>query len=309
VGERFDSLLRTFERAGDDLGLGRLWRLRALVYWIEARSADADAAWRRAVEHAQRAGDERGWSDALSWLASSAFHGPAPVDDGIARCESIREQLGGHRREQALVLDHLAGLRAMQGRFAAARRLVAERETILAELGVTMHTAVSHDEAFVNLLAGDAPGAESVLRAGYERLSKMGEKALLASTAAMLAHSIYEQGRLDDAWAFTQVAEEAAASDDLAAQIIWRSVRARLLARRGDISEAKRLSSDAVGLAARTDWLTDHADALLSRAEVLRMAGESAANTVHEAVALYERKGNTIGARRARSLLAAQTPA
>jgi class 3 adenylate cyclase/tetratricopeptide (TPR) repeat protein len=310
--ERFDSVLATFERAGDDLGLGRLWRLRALVHWIEARSGDADAAWRRAVEHAQRAGDERGWSEALSWLASSAVHGPAPVDDGIARCESIRQQLSGHRRDQALVLDHLAGLRAMRGEFAAARRLLAEREETMAELGVTMmHTAVSHDEAFVAFVSGDVAGAEAVLRDGYERLAEMGEKALLATTAAMLAQVIYEQGRLDDAWAFTEVAEEAAASDDLSAQILWRGVRARLLARRGDMSEAMRLSSEAVRLAARTDWLADHADALLSRADVLRMAGEAeaTANAVHEAVALYERKGNTVGARRARSMLATQTPA
>jgi ATP/maltotriose-dependent transcriptional regulator MalT len=129
----------------------------------------------------------------------------------------------------------------------------------------------------------------------------------MATTAAMLAQIICEQGRLDDAWAFTEVAEEAAASDDLSAQILWRGVRARLLARRGDMSEAKRLSSEAVRLAARTDWLTDHADALLSRADVLRMAGESeaTANAVHAAAALYERKGNTVGARRARSMLAA----
>ena len=113
--ERFDSLLTTFTDARDDLGLSRLWRLRALVHWIEARSAEADAAWLRAVEHAERAGDERGWSNALSWLTSSALTGPAPVEDAIARCESIRDQLRGYRREQALVLDHLAGLEAMRG--------------------------------------------------------------------------------------------------------------------------------------------------------------------------------------------------
>ena len=309
--ERFDSLLTTFKTAGDDLGLGRLWRLRALVHWIEARSADADAAWLRAVEHAERAGDERGWSNALSWLTSSAFTGPAPVEEAIARCESIRDQLRGYRREQALVLDHLAGLEAMRGEVATARRLIAERKALLAELGVTMHTAVSHDEAFVALLSGDAAGAEAVLRAGYVRLSEMGEKALLASTAAMLAQSIIEQGHLDDAWHFTQVAEETAAADDLSAQIAWRSARARILARRGETSEAKRLSAEALTLAARTDWLSDHADALLSQAEVLELAGEAAAaaEALRGAIALYERKGNTIGAGRARSMLVAAVSA
>ena len=147
-----------------------------------------------------------------------------------------------------------------------------------------------------------------MLRAGYVRLSEMGEKALLASTAAMLAHSIVEQGRLDDAWEFTQVAEETAAADDLSAQIGWRSVRARILARRGEIPEAKRLSAEAVALAARTDWLSEHADALLAQAEVLGLAREpaAAADALRSAIALYEGKGNTIGARRARSMLAAE---
>ena len=309
--ERFDSLLTTFTDARDDLGLSRLWRLRALVHWIEARSAEADDAWLRAVEHAERSGDERGWSNALSWLASSALIGPAPVEEAISRCESIRDQLRGYRREQALVLDHLAGLEAMRGEFAAARQLIAERKAVMAELGVTMHTAVSHDEAFVALLSADAASAEAVLRAGYVRLSEMGEKALLASTAAMLAHSIVEQGHLDDAWEFTQVAEETAAADDVSAQIGWRSVRARILARRGEAPEAKRLSAEALTLAARTDWLSEHADALLAHAEVLGLAGEpaAAADAFRGAIALYERKGNTIGARRARSMLAAEASA
>jgi hypothetical protein len=37
--------------------------------------------------------------------------------------------------------------------------------------------------------------------------------------------------------------------------------------------------------------------------------GESAAQAIREAIALYDRKGNTIGARRARSALAVQVPA
>jgi class 3 adenylate cyclase/tetratricopeptide (TPR) repeat protein len=311
VRERFEPLLATFTEAGDDLGLDRLWRLRALVHWIEAQSAEADAAWEQAVEHARRAGDERGWSDALSWLASSAFTGPLHVDDAVARCESIRTQLGGHRRAQALVLDHLAAIRAMRNEIDDARRLIADSRAIMGELGISMHTAVSHDAAFVELAAGDAERAESVLRAGYERLAEMGEKALLADTAAMLAHVLYERGRLEEAWRFTREAEEAAADDDLSAQIAWRAGRARLLSRRGDVADAMRLSAEAVELAGRTDWLTDHADALISHAEVLLVAGaaEDAARAIQNAIALYDRKGNRVGMSHAQSLLAAHVPA
>jgi class 3 adenylate cyclase/tetratricopeptide (TPR) repeat protein len=311
VRERFDSLLEVFERSGDDLGLDRLWRLRALVHWIEARSGEAEAAWRQAAEHARSAADHRGWADALLWLASSACYGPTPVEDGIARCEAIRAQLRGDRRAQAAVLDSLAGLHAMRGEFEIARRLLAERNAILAELGRTMHSAVSHHEAFVALASGDAAGAQEVLEAGYERLAEMGERALLATTAVMLARAVRKQGRLDDAWAYTQVAEDNAGSDDLSAQIGWRRERARVLASRTLMSEATRMSAEAVRLAKRTDWLSEHADALVAHAEVLQAAGKpQAANAaLREAVALYERKGNTIGVQRAQSLPGVQVPA
>ena len=311
IREQFDVLLGTFERDADDLGLNRLWRLRALVYWIAARSADADAAWERAGQHARRCGDEKGLADALVWLASSAYFGPTPVEVGIARCEAIRAQLGGDRRTQAGVLDSLAGLWAMRGEFETARRLLDERDAILAELGRTMQSAVSHPQAFVALASGDPSAAEAVLRDGYERLAQMGEKALLADTAIMLARAVHEQGRRDEAWELTRVAEEDAAADDLAVQITWRTRRALLLAERGIPGEAKRLSAEAVRLAAGTDWLSDRGDALLSHAKVLTAAGEAEAAraALREAAALYDEKGNIIGIQRTKSLLAAKAPA
>jgi tetratricopeptide (TPR) repeat protein len=246
----------------------------------------------------------------LNWLASSAHNGPTPAEEAIARCESIRSQLRDHPRAQAMVLQPLAALRAMRGEIEAAKRLLADSNATIAEFGLSMHTAVSHHEAQVPLLAGDTAGAEAILRAGYERLEEMGEKALLADTAAMLAEVLWEQGRADEAWDYTQEAEAGAAHDDLSAQIGWRIVRARLLARAGDIAEAKRISAEAVELAARTDWLCDHADALLSQGDVHRFAGDadSATPAIREAIALYERKGHTIGAQRARSTLAEQIP-
>ncbi|HEX5609810.1 MAG TPA: AAA family ATPase [Solirubrobacterales bacterium] len=305
VREQFDSLLALFEQDSDDLALGRLWRLRALVHWIEARSSEAEPAWERAAEHARRAGDERGWAESLSWLAASAYVGPTPVEEGIARCESIRAELSDFRRSQALVLQPLAGLRAMRGEFEPARRLLDESSSILTDLGMTMHTAVSHHEAYVAVASGDTDGAATLLSRGYERLEEMGEKALLSTTAAMLADVLIEQGRFEEAWEFTQVAEDTAADDDLSAQVLVRMARARLLAQRGEMPEAKQAGVEAVDLAMRTDWLTDQADALLSQAQVLSAAGDAgaAADACGRAIYLYTRKGNEVGARRAHSLL------
>jgi ATP/maltotriose-dependent transcriptional regulator MalT len=199
----------------------------------------------------------------------------------------------------------------MRGELSAARGLLADSRALLAELGASIHTAVSHDEAFVLLASGDAKAAEGALRRGYERLAEMGEKALLADTAAMLAQVLYEQGRFEEAWELALEAQDAADPDDLSAQIGWRAVYARLLARRGDIPGAKRISAETVALAGRTDWLSDHADTLLAHSEVLRMAGETeeTGRAIREALSLYGRKGNEIGIRRAREALAVEIPA
>ena len=143
---------------------------------------------------------------------------------------------------------------------------------------------------------GDAAGAEDILSAGYERLAKMGEKALLAETAAMLADVVYEQGRLDEALAFTRAAKEASAANDISAQIMWRAVRARILdaeGRNGRSETDQRRGGRygrAHGLAHRPR------EALLSQGQVLLIAGEAERReAMRGAIALYARKGNTIG--------------
>jgi ATP/maltotriose-dependent transcriptional regulator MalT len=223
----------------------------------------------------------------------------------IARSQEIMTQLQADRHTAALALRPVAHLHAMAGRIDVAHNLLAQSNAMLVDLGASLHSAVAHYDAFVALLAGDAAAAEAVLRTGYEQLEAMGERALLATTAAMLAEALLAQDRDEEAWAFTETGEAAAAPDDLNAHMLCRGVRARLLARQGEIAAADRISAEAVALAAQTDWLSDHADALVARAHVLRAADETsvAIVTVREAVALYERKGNATSAERATSLI------
>ena len=56
--------------------------------------------------------------------------------------------------------------------------------------------------------------AERRLRPGYEKLEEMGERGLLATTAAMLAQALYDQGRYDEAGAQCDVSEAAAPHED-----------------------------------------------------------------------------------------------
>ncbi|MGH3023979.1 MAG: ATP-binding protein [Gaiellaceae bacterium] len=296
---------RTFEEAGDDLGLCRLSYLQGQVHWLRGRAAAAEEAWERAASHARRAGDQRRLADILRWIPSAVLFGPTPAPEGIRRCEEIRQLLRGNLRAQSEILPALGGLHAMTGRFESARELLAESDAILEELGFTIHSAPEW-AAFVALLEGDPATAEERLQAGYERLAAMGETQLLSTTAALLARAIYEQGRYDEAHAFTEASAEAAAVEDVVTQIAWRAARARILVGQGHLDEGERLAREAVALAEGTDLPSDRADALLDLAEVLRTSArpEEAGTAVRRALSLYERKGNLVGADKARSLLA-----
>jgi DNA-binding SARP family transcriptional activator/tetratricopeptide (TPR) repeat protein len=304
-----DAALAVLAEHGDDLGQCRAWCLRAWIGWTGALIAVADDAWRRAAEHARRAGDQRELFEILGWRASAAVWGPAPVSQAIARCTAIRDQVRASPVAVAVTLHPLGLLHAMDGDFDQARRLVRQGNEILDEFD-RLHSAVSHHEALVELLAGQPAAAEERLRLGYRRLEEMGERALLATTAAMLAQAVHAQGHLQEANAFCQVSERTAAAEDLPTQVKWRGVRAKLLGWEGRTGEAAVLAREAVRLAAPTDMLTMRADALLDLAEVLRLSGPSAeADAVaRQALALYERKEDRVSAARARPLLAAGTP-
>jgi thioredoxin-like negative regulator of GroEL len=133
----------------------------------------------------------------------------------------------------------------------------------------------------------------------------MGEKGYLATTAAFLAQAIAAQGRHDEAEHFIRVSRKAGAGEDFLAQLIWQGVLARILAARGQLAEAEELARAAVALAERTDFLNQHADALLDLVEVLAAAGRAseAQSVVGEALGLYERKGNILAAESARRRL------
>ncbi len=294
-----------FERHHDDLGLCRLWRLQALVDWIGPSSAAADRAWANAAEHGRRAGNETERADCLCWLASSAFFGPLPASDGIDRCEATLREIEGHRQAVAMTLQPLAGLYAMTGQFEIAFAGLEQARAILDELETTIHSAVSHHEVFVTMLAGDLAASEALLRAGYSRLEGMGEKAILSTTAGLLADVLYRQGRIDEAEPLTRVSADTAADVDLSALIVWRRVRAKVLARQGRYDEARSLAEEAVAIAARTDWLNMRGEALLDLGEVLLAAGSApeADKALRESAASFERKGNDVSARLARELL------
>jgi hypothetical protein len=293
-----ERVIPVLERDHDDHGLCRAWQLQASADWLRGQVSAAAAAWERAELHAREAGDDHERGDILTWIASSTWMGATPVEEGIPRCEEIQRQVRGHPGSEAAILRHLASLHGFAGRFEQARSLVAASNAARAELGLELDHVISHSEAIVEMLAGDFAAAERVLRQGYDLLASMGERSLRSTTAALLARAILAQGRDAEAERLIEESQALAEPDDVLTQILWRGIRARILAARVELEEAEQLARDAVALADETDLLNYRADAMTDLAFVLAAADRTSEATaaIADAVRLYDQKGNVAAA-------------
>ena len=77
---------------------------------------------------------------------------------------------------------------------------------------------------------------------------------------------------------------ELASDGDIATQALWRTVRGRVLARRGELAEAELMIREALAVLEPTDATVLHIDAQLDLGEVLASAGRT-----DEARQAYER--------------------
>lgn len=306
--ERIKQLIPLLEELGDRLGLAKAWYLLSYVDWAMSHNEDAMEKVERALDLVKEVGDERWEAYAIRLRCLSMYWGPAPV----ARVERYNHEvveMGRSRSMQSLqagALTILARCAAMRGEFEAARDYNREAIEINTGLGELLTQATdSITEGLVEMLAGKLDAAERAVRSGYQALEKMGGTGPLGVVAAMLARVLLLQERYEEAEEVTRVCERIAGEHQVDVQVKWRSVRAVLLARRGQIERGEKLAREALDHAERTDQPDTLAEAYADLAEVLRMAGRRAevANQYGRALGLYERKGNLVAARQIRELM------
>jgi class 3 adenylate cyclase/DNA-binding winged helix-turn-helix (wHTH) protein len=293
----------TFAVIEDERGLARAWSLLGLVRMLNARLAPAEEAWSKAVEHAERAGNRREALEGLTWVSVTVWAGPTTAEEGIRRCREVLERAQGDRKAMSTALSAQAGLEASLGHFDDARELFLRARILLEEVALPVwKSGLTQVEGWALLLEDKPAAAEQELRRGYETLSAVGEVTFLSTVAGILAEAIYAQGRYEESELLTHVGEESAGTDDVYTHVLWRSVRAKCLARRGELIEALRVARESVTLVDSTDSLHLRWHTLMSHAEVLRIAGriEDADAAVHEAIHAAEQKGNLVGVERAR---------
>jgi tetratricopeptide (TPR) repeat protein len=299
--------IEVFKESGDDAGLAKAWTLVADIQNGLARRVEMGEAAAKAVEHARRAGDRHQEASSSRMLVASLVFGPTPVREAISRCEEILRDAGESPMLSAALLPPLAHLYGMEGRFEEARALLARARAYHEELGLRHWSAKQTGASGkVEALAGDFVAAEREWRRGCELFREMGETSRFSTVATQLADALYALKRDDEALFWTEESEQAAAPDDLVSQVDWRRVRAKILARKGEIARAEGLIDEALKRAeSSADDVHLHDKVYRSVAEVLRLAGRSAdaIRYAQRALEVQERKGNIAGVNRSRALL------
>jgi hypothetical protein len=302
--ESADRAAAVFRGFNDELGQARAYRLEAQAHYLGRRAERCLAASERALRHARAARDRFEEWEIAEWLAIALFLGPTPAPEADRRCAMLEREFADMPLSRAMLLAGRSLLLAMQSNVNEAYRLRDASMQLMARSGECVWIALFWS-AFLDIWCGKPARAEEILRPGYDSLKQLGSKSHFTSLAHALANATYAQGRYDEAEQLTIECEEACRANDVHSQILWRSIRAKVHARRGLFTQAETLAREAVAYASTSDFLPAHADALADLAEVLRLGGDedAAYKTLQEAIRAYLLKGNTLAAAQASLLI------
>ena len=297
-----EQTLPLFEAADDDLALYIAYSALAEVAETRAQMDAGLEAFERAFAHAQRAGHLP--PSFLGNRAAFRFFGTTPVSELLAWLDENEPRAGRDHFLHA----YRAGALAMLGHFDEAREILALSRTELAERGggVLLANITAFESVWVELWAGDPAAAADLGAEGFRLHEELGEQTFLSAAAGNLAQALYALDRLDEAEAWAARAADLGESDDVLKEMLWRQVRAKVLARRGAHAEAERLAREAVAMGEDIESLNGQGDANADLAEVLLLGGrrDAAAAALEAAIERYERKENRVSAQRARVRLA-----
>jgi class 3 adenylate cyclase/tetratricopeptide (TPR) repeat protein len=277
--------------------LAKAFRLLGLVYGSSLRWSKQLDAHRKALKHARLASDARLEARLKAEYTACLRDGPTPVAEAIRECEAALERGLEDRQATAFIYCSLARLRAMQGDFAPARELISSAERMREELGAKVFVPLtSLQSCRVETLAGDLPAGERDLRRDVAKLSAMGDRFALPLVYALLANVVCLQGRFEEAGQLHGAANALADADDVEAQALLRSCRARLLAHDGELAEAEHVAREALGVLEGIESPDLRGDCLVTLADVLVVADrrEEALTTLEDAVQQYALKGNAV---------------
>ena len=284
------------EETEDHAGLVHVWNALSQVAHHRGRWEERSRRLEHALHHARSAGREP--TNPLD-LGAALLLGPEPADELLGKLDQLLLPESAHPGRLLM----RARLLAMLDRPAEAQPVALQASERLREL--TGDDGGEQYLAEIATLAGDDEAAVGYLRTFCGMLEARHRLNNLSTYAPMLGRSLCVLGRHDNAEPLAEKGRTLGHEQDLTTQALWRQVRARVLAHRGEHSEAEQLAREAVAIIDRTDGLNFQGDALCDLAEVLSEAGRNvdAAAALTQALDRYERKRNIAMGRRVRERL------
>jgi len=153
----------------------------------------------------------------------------------------------------------------------------------------------THEHLFacVETWVGRPDAAERRLRVAREVLATMGDLWWVGTLDSSLCRAVAAQGHERELLRLADALEAAALVPDRQMQIRRNVVRAKALLLRGSAADAEASARRGLELVEPTDLVLDHADALLTLADVLRERGfgDEAHDAVGQARAMLRAKG------------------
>lgn len=306
IRETAERARTAFDEAGDEAGLAQSCYILGLVHLCLGETKEMEKVARRGLAHADRSGEPREEAQARVNLAVALVAGDTPVPDCIVACEELAPWRG---MQHPMILCELAVLKAMLGDFDDARELVAGARLLLAERirGRRPLMFAAHASASVEHLAGDLDAGEQELRTALRMARAMQEREWVSQFAAALCRLPTIHGS-PEAEELSSLSAATAPAENVAAQVLSRMATARFLATREDWDTAERSARQAAHLVPPS-MLTLSADLRVDLAQILMTTKQrqAALPVMEEAIGLYERKGNLVGALHARTLNASIT--
>jgi tetratricopeptide (TPR) repeat protein len=222
-----DSLVKearpAIERDGDAAARAAVEHAAGYVDINRCRYSAAMAAFTRAMQYAQQAGDLWFETSMRAMAGACVYLGPTPISEALPWLDNAKAQSATYQPQ----LDtRQAALLAELGRFSEARSLLAETIAQMNERGLALLAGYAMQTAWrIEMLAGDDAAAERVARRGCEQLERLEEHAWLSTQSCQLADALYALGRYDEAEQWALRGLKLGSGDDLATQFLGRSVR------------------------------------------------------------------------------------
>jgi class 3 adenylate cyclase/tetratricopeptide (TPR) repeat protein len=284
-----EQAIRTFEEEEDLAGLANGLYLAGLMRFWRGEATKAIEELERAADYARAAGDRTIEAEIYSSLLNVARHGPMSSSALEALVAELRRRVPTSRRLGIRALSTLGFVAALRGDFDVARGLYEESRTLAQEFGMP---AFVGNEADAELLAGNGPAAERVLREELAELEQIGDLGHYTSLVLPLVDALVLQGRGEESEHEVELAARHVIDDDADAQMGLHSSKAVLLLLRGDVVAAEIHAREAVAVARRTEYTIAHMRALRGLADVLSAAGrpEEAREALEQAILLAREK-------------------